>query len=89
MIQLTAGIWKLGGIRKTLKIRRCHLHLGEEDVKHIKMSGNKKVDRETCTYRTGEKSPYTHMTRTQNQFNFTQHNGCICISVFPNNTEWK
>jgi hypothetical protein len=76
MIQLTAGIRKLGGIRRALKIGRCHLYLGEEDVKCIKMSRNKKVDRETCIYRMGEKSPYTHTTHTQNQFNFTQHNGC-------------
>jgi hypothetical protein len=42
MIQLTAGIWKLGGIRRALKIGRCHLHLGEEDVTHIKSQEIKK-----------------------------------------------
>jgi hypothetical protein len=59
MIQLRAGIWKLYGIRRALKIGRCSLPLGEEDIKHVKKSKNEKVERETCTYRMGEKSQYT------------------------------
>jgi hypothetical protein len=35
IIWLTAGIWKLRGVRRGFERGRCHLCLGEEDAKHI------------------------------------------------------
>jgi len=34
-------------------------------------------------YKVGEKFSYTHIIHTQNQFKFTQHNGCCLHSMFP------